>query len=310
MGLVTSSAFQVSPAVQTRAFVTLSILATSDVDDDLLYQMLVALKSAFSNYDDSDPTIMVSMLRCIRKIVPALQRQSRYLSQLFWLAVALLQSGHVGLYSEAIQLVRVSLDRMHEQGWFKERGVAATLLESRENLEDCASQLDQILGLSFTSNFSFSLAAVIFKGIRHQLLREYAETALRSLLRVTARSCADHGHEKDGPGSPICQDVVGYCIALIPLSTTVGSLKRLLEDANVDRSWLSEEVFPAEEKDDPVSRFPFLLLGINDNLSALYTTAFISAILGTAQGDDAETEMLFNVISDIAYACPDTIIAT
>ena len=49
MSLVTSSAFQLSPAIQTRSFVSLSILATSDVDDDLLYQMLVALKKEAFN---------------------------------------------------------------------------------------------------------------------------------------------------------------------------------------------------------------------------------------------------------------------
>lgn len=122
MGLVTSSAFQVSPAIQTRAFVTLSTLATSDVDDDLLYQMLVALKSAFgtyANYENVEPTVIVSMLKCIRKVVPALPRDSRYLAPLFWLAVALVQTGHLALYPEAIQLLQASLEEMYTQGFFK-----------------------------------------------------------------------------------------------------------------------------------------------------------------------------------------------
>ena len=104
MSLVTSSAFQLSPAVQTRAFVSLGILATSDVDDDLLYQMLVAFKTALSQSHESDTTSVVSMLRCIFRVVPALPINSRYLPQIFWLAVALLQSSHMGIYVEAINL--------------------------------------------------------------------------------------------------------------------------------------------------------------------------------------------------------------
>lgn len=311
MGLVTSSAFQVSPAVQVRAFVTLSTLASSDVDDDLLYQMLVALKSAFLSYTDiSDTTVMVSMLRCIRKVVLALPPHSRYLSQLFWLAVVLLQTGHMNLYDEAVQLLQASLERMHNHGWFKDRGVAATLLEGRVPLEDVTNQIDTVLNLSFKSNFSFALAAIIFKGIRQQVLKDHAESALRSLLRITVQSNVDHDHDRNGPGTPICSDALGYFLALIPLSTSVTSFKALLEDAQADRSWFSDEVIPSEEEDDPMSKVPFTLLGMHDNMSALYVAAFVTAILGSAQGDDTETELLFNIMSDIANGYPDTISAT
>ena len=40
MSLVTATAFQQSPAVQTRSFVVLAALAVSEVDDDFFYQIL------------------------------------------------------------------------------------------------------------------------------------------------------------------------------------------------------------------------------------------------------------------------------
>ncbi len=309
MSLVTSSAFQTCPAIQTRAFITLGILATSDVDDDLLYQMLVAFKTALEDYDDSDTTAVVSMLRCICKVAPSLPPKSRYLPQLFWLAVALIQSSNVAVYIEAIQLMRATLDTMAQQGAFKERGVAPTLLDGRQHLEEFACQIDQILGLSFDSSFSFSLSAVIFKGVRHQNLKEYAEGALRSLLRVTVQSCSDHSHTEDSAGSPICADLLGFFIALLPLSTTSGAFRKLLQEANMDVSWMSEEIIPVED-DDLISRVPFALLGITDGASALYVTSFISAILTTAQGDDTETEILFTILSDIANGYPEVISTT
>ncbi|RPD66792.1 hypothetical protein L226DRAFT_452976 [Lentinus tigrinus ALCF2SS1-7] len=307
MSLITSSAFQLSPAVQSRAFVALGVLATSDVDDDLLYQMLVAFKTALSQASETDTTSVVSMLRCITNVVPATNGNSRYLAQLFWLAVALLQSSHMALYVEAIRLLQVTVENMADHGLFKERGVTATLLEGRMALEEIACQLDHLLGLSFDSNFSFSLAATIFKGVRHSALRDAAEGALRSLLNITVRSCVEVEHADDGPGAAMCQEVLGYVLALIPMSTRVHSFRRLLEEANVDPSWLSDEVLMVQSEDDPVYKLPFGLIGYGDSNTALLVTSFVVAMLATAQGDDYESAILYNILSDVADAWPEVI---
>ncbi|TFY54349.1 hypothetical protein EVJ58_g8920 [Rhodofomes roseus] len=307
MSLITSSAFQLSPAVQTRAFVALGVLATSDVDDDLLYQMLVAFKTALSQSSENETTSVVSMLRCIRNVVPALPRYSRYLCQLFWLAVALLQSSHMVLYVEAIHMLRVTLEVMDSQGAFEEKGVSATLLDGRAVLEDVACQLDQLLGLSFESNFSFSLAAIVFKGTRNPNLRDPAEAALRTLMKITVRSCGEVEHADDGPGSSICQQILGYFLALLPTSTTTATFKRLLEESAADPSWLSHNLLTASSDDDPVAKVPFALLGLSDANTVLFVTSFVGAILQTAQGDDAESQILCNLLSDIADAFPDVV---
>ncbi|KAI0737738.1 hypothetical protein C8Q80DRAFT_1276173 [Daedaleopsis nitida] len=307
MSLITSSAFQLSPAVQSRAFVALGVLATSDVDDDLLYQMLVAFKTALSQASETDTTSVVSMLRCITNVVPATNGNSRYLAQLFWLAVALLQSSHMALYVEAIRLLRVTVENMEEHGHFKEHGVTATLLDGRAALEDIAIQLDHLLGLSFDSSFSFSLAATIFKGVRHSALRDAAEGALRTLLSITVRACVEIEHADDGPGSPICQEVLGYVLALIPMSTRVRGFRRLLEEANVDASWLLEEAIITQDGEDPIYKLPFGLIGLADNNTALLVTSFVTAMLATAQGDDVESAILYNILSDVADAWPEVI---
>lgn len=309
MSLIASSAFQTCPAIQTRAFISLSILATSDVDDDLLYQILVALKSALESYDDTDTMAVVSMLRCICKVIPGLPAKSRYLVQLFWLAVALLESSSNAVYIEAVQLVRVTVEVLAEQGAFKEKGVAATLLDGRMPLEEVSAQIDQMLGLSFDSSFSFSLASIIFKGLRQPSLREYAEGALRTLLRITVQSCPEHSHAEDPAGSSVCADILGYVIALLPASTTSLSFRKLLEESSVNPAWYSEDVIPLEDE-DPISRVPFALLGLTDGVTALFVTSFISSILSTAQGEDNEAEVIFTLLSDIANSFPSVISTT
>ncbi|CAL1700085.1 unnamed protein product [Somion occarium] len=309
MSLITSSAFQFSPAIQTRAFISMGMLATSDVDDDLLYQMLVAFKTALSQFNEKETLAMISMLRCMYHVVPALPPHSRYLPQLFWLAVALLETGFVMIYSEAIQLLRATVERMDVDKEFEVKGVAVTLMDARAPLESISIQLDHLLSLSFHTSFHFSLAAIIFKGVRHAGLHKQAEAALRSLLRITVQSCGEIGlnHAEAGAGEPICQEVLGYVIALIPLHTSLVAYQELLLGAKVHSSWTSEDFLPSVIDYDEAIHVPLGLLGIVDRRTALFTTSFISAMLQTAQGDDKETEMLYGILSDLAHSHPETI---
>ncbi|TFY83118.1 hypothetical protein EWM64_g893 [Hericium alpestre] len=231
MSLVTATAFQVSPAVQSRAFVILGALATAEVDDDFFYQMLVAFKTALLQFSEADTASVVSMLRCICNVVPGLVEHSR---------------------------------------------------------------------------FSFSLAPIIFKGIRYPPLREAGVDALRSLLRVSARATAEFEVPNEGPGGAIAPDALGYFLALIPVSTTPSAYRQLLTDSNADAYWLLEH--SAEDPDDMrVPRVPLELLGITDGSIALLVVSFVGVMLSTAQGDDAETEMLFCLLADLAMAYPEVI---
>jgi neurofibromin 1 len=304
MSLVSSTAFQYSPAVQARAFITLGTLAISDVDDDLFYQMIVALKKVLSEtkQSDTDLCMILSMLRCFSKLVPSLTVGSRFFPQLFWLGVALLQTGIMGLFIEAAELLKVTLENMMSQGMFDERGVSSTLLQERTPMEEVSVQLDHMLSLSFDSSFSFSLAAILFKGMRHQGLKEAASGALRSLLKITTQCKGGEGEMP--PDDTIYYDSLGYFLALIPLSTTRGSFKILLEDANTNLE-SSKELKPAKGRDLPQA--PLTLLGISDPTTALLSTAFISSVLTTAQIDSVETEVFYHILSDIGDKYPEVI---
>ena len=304
MSLVSSTAFQYSPAVQARAFITLGTLAVSDVDDDLFYQMIVALKKVLSEtkQSDNDLCTILSMLRCFTKLVPSLTVESRFFPQLFWLGVALLQTGIMGLFIEAAELLKVALENMMSQGRFEERGVSFTLLQERTPMEEISVQLDHMLSLSFDSSFSFSLAAILFKGMRHQNLKEAAGGALRSLLKITTRCKGGEGEMP--PNDTVYYDSLGYFLALIPLSTTHQTFRVLLEDANTNPETPKEHK-PAEGRDLP--RMPLALLGICDPTTALLSTAFISSVLTTAQIDDVETEIFYHILSDIGDKYPEVI---
>ena len=306
MSLITATAFQQSPAVQTRSFVALATLAVSQVDDDFLYQILVAFKNALARANEANTAPITGMLRCMCKIVPAVIGTSRYICVLFWLAVALLQGSHASYYAEASSLLQVTLRNMEEQGLFKNNSVQNVLLEAREPLEEVTSQLDDMLRLSFETSFSFSLAAIIFKGLRHSALKESAEAALRTLLQVTVAA-----HDPNESPDLASHEALGYFIALLPVSTTPKAFHGLLKESGFDSAWSLDGGIPDDDNEDGYApRVPTELLGIPDSTTALLVTSFIGSILSTAQGDDAETEILCGLLSSLCFSYPDIVSMT
>ena len=299
--LVTATAFQQLPAIQTRSFVALAELAVSRVDDDLLYQILVSFKLAFGKVNESNTAPITSMLRCMCKIIPVIDR-SCYIGVLFWLAVALLQGSHVAYYAEASSLLQVTLKTMEGQGLFKHSSVQNVLLEARDPLESVTSQLDDMLKLSFETSFSFSLAAIIFKGMRHSTLKESAEAALRTLLQVTVAT-----HDPNMSLNLITDETLGYFVALLPVSTTPKKFHQLLKESRLD---IFRGVDVAILDDDDDGSAPCVtaeLLNIQDSTTALLVASFVEGILSTAQGADAEADVLYGLLSSLSLLYPDTI---
>lgn len=305
MGLATSSAFQYSPAVQMRSFTTLGTLLTQEADDDYLYQMLVALRTALQQASETDAAIVVTMLRSLVKVVPALPDNSRYFASLFWLAVALLESSHVVFYIEAAALLSVTLESMRARGLLF-GGVASALLEGRNPIESILSQFDTLLGISFDNNFSFALASVVFKGMRASIVKVEAEALLRTLLSVTMRPT--EGEHTNGIRETLAPEALGYFIALLPVSATHASLRRLLKDCGIGEAALPESGGIDDEADAP--RVDASLLGIDGAQTALLTASFIGAVVTSAQGNDAETEMLYCLLSDIGAMYPEIVAMT
>ncbi|KAJ6515229.1 hypothetical protein C8R45DRAFT_1049017 [Mycena sanguinolenta] len=307
MGLATSSAFQYSPAVQMRSFTTLGTLLTQEADDDYLYQMLVALRTALMQANETDAAIIVTMLRSLAKVVPALPDTSRYFVSLFWLAVTLLESSHVVFYPEASLLLSVTLESMRARGMFQHSSVSSVMLEGRDALDSVLHQFEHFLSISFDTNFSFALASVVFKGMRASIVKEEAEAVLRTLLGVTMRPHIREG-EMNGFRDALSPEALGYFIALLPVSATAVSYRRLLKECNIGEGSMPETSGIDDETGAP--RIQMSLLGIDGASTALLTASFIGAVITSAQGNDAETEMLYCMLSDMGEAYPEIVAMT
>ncbi|KAJ6540091.1 hypothetical protein B0H10DRAFT_2170598 [Mycena sp. CBHHK59/15] len=238
MGLATSSAFQYSPAVQMRK-----------PDDDYLIG---------HRRDDA---------AFVGQSYPGSARQLKIPHAAVLASVALLESSHVPLYVEASRLLSVTLESMRTRGMFRHASVSTVLLEGRDPLESILSQLDNMLSISFDANFSFALASVIFKGVRPSILRDAAESVLRTLLSVTMKPYTRE-HETNGFRESLLPDALGYFVALLPFSTTHAAYRRLLKDCNVGEAWFPEVNVLDDNVDAP--RIQAAFLGIDSSTTALY----------------------------------------
>ena len=144
------------------------------------------------------------------------------------------------------------------QGAFEETGFTATLLEARTSLEDFALQMNQMLFLSFDVRFSFSLASVIFKILRRPQFKASAANVLRYLLTNAVSTLPVPADE-----ATVLNEALGYVVALLPVSTTLQSYQRLLQEVCVGSNWLpkKEQFNHAELDRDQVPHVPFELSG-------------------------------------------------
>jgi len=194
---------------------------------------------------------------------------------------------------------------MEEQGLFKHSSVQNVLLEVREPLESVTSELDDILKLSFETSFSFSLAAIIFKGLRHSTLKGSAEAALRTLLQVTVAS-----YDPNVSLDLITDETLGYFVALLPVSTTPKFFHQLLKESKLDIVRSVDAAIPDDDDDGCAPCVTAELLNIHDSTTALLVASFVESILSTAQGDDSEAEILYGLLSSLSFLYPDTISMT
>ncbi|KAK4144136.1 uncharacterized protein C8A04DRAFT_11820 [Dichotomopilus funicola] len=204
MSLVASTAFQNNPAIQPRAFTVMGCLAREEVDDDLLYQVLVALRHSVGRFGEdilagnstsatSSSDMLVAIVTALSKMMAKLPSASRYGVQLFWLAISLLRLvpfplfNCTALFLEAV-LANISTTPDIRDSSSSEQ-VVAQLLRGRVPLEQAASLLDEAYGIHFTSeNFHYAACACLVRGLTDSVTRATALRVLSTFLVMTVPS--------------------------------------------------------------------------------------------------------------------------
>ncbi|CAO3611756.1 unnamed protein product [Cunninghamella echinulata] len=290
MGLVASTAFQFNPAIQPRSFVVLGCLAQEEVDDDLMYQILVAMRGALAIFNDTDPSLITSIMMCLTNIIASLPRDSQYMQPMFWLAVALVQMGHPAIFSTATKFLQSVLRTLDARKYFAQRSVKEVMMEVRESYSDVALELDKVTGVSFYTNFSFALAGILLKGVKYSEPSDLVFQCLTTFLEIESKRSKEQNVVEAG--------TLGYFAGLLPFAAQDGALRELLRLAGIDDIDLD-----ALEFGSAYVRL-FDTLEIPNNTTALLLVSTLMNILNSSE-TDMERVFLYSFLSEAAVAVPE-----
>lgn len=290
MGLVTSTAFYFNPAIQPRSFVTLGCLAQDEVDDDLIYQILVALKGALAIFNESDSSLITSIMMCLSNVIDNLPADSRYLIHLFWLAIALVQIGHPSTFPIAVQFLHSVLRALDSRKLFVNRSIGDVLLESRVELGSISCELDEACGVNFDDYFSFAVAVVLLRGLKQCDTKDVVYQCLTSFLEIDSKQSEEQGIIEAG--------TLGYLAGLLPFAAKDDTLRELLRLAGISDVDLDGIDFGASLAG------LFDILEIPDNSTALLLISLLVTLLNASE-NESEKFFLYGILADAAISVPE-----
>ncbi len=192
MSLVASTAFQSNPAIQPRAFTVMGCLASEDVDDDLLYQVLVSLRTAIGRFLESgDGALLIAIVATLTKMVASLSSTSRYIKQLFWLTIALVRLVPLDLFNYAASLLEAVVQVLAVRGAYVDGQMASVLLLGRSAAEPILCEMDEEFEVRFSPhNFHVALTITLLKGLMESTTLATTKRVFSTCLDIVSRSTA------------------------------------------------------------------------------------------------------------------------
>lgn len=307
VSLVTSTAFQYNPHVQSRAFVLLGALAQGEIDDDLMYQILVSLRGATLEWGaNANPAPLASIVTCLAKVVRALPAKSKYLPQMAWVAISMLETSVPEIFSAAAQLLNAALTTLSATQLPAAAGLdpLTFLLEARHEFRDLSCRLDDEAGVDFEIDFGFALAALLVRGLRDSSTRQTTVDVLLCLLKLSSMpETPEMPSEEENGGADarakVPPSALGLFIALLPSATNESGLASLLSSSGLNQSIVEAAIRIRKEGEWSLAPLLFPV----DNKQALLVTALLAALLDHAQ-DAEEKVLLYTALRDMAAAKP------
>lgn len=291
MSLATSMTFQFNPALQPRSFVILGCLAQDEIDDDLLFQILVVLRNELSRFDENNSELVISILMCLKNIVHNLSSGSRYLKPMFWLAIAIVQMNHPAVFSHAVRFLNSVLRTMSAYNFFENRSVQDVLMEARAPFASILSNIDAAAGVSFDTQFSFAIAGTLLKGFRCSDARENIYMCLTDFLETETKL--------DFTTNKVESRCLGYFAGLLPFAAKNDALHELLNlaggvDIDVDALTVPSDVYMAIWR----------MMDIPNNTTGILLSSLLVGMLSLAE-TESERLFLYGFLSKAAVSTPE-----
>jgi neurofibromin 1 len=268
----------------------LGCLAQDEVDDDLIYQILVALKGALAIFNETDSSLITSIMMCLSNIIDNLPSDSRYILHLFWLAISLVQIGHPATFPTAVQFLHSVLRALDSRKFFVNSSIEEVLLEARVELGDISLELDEACGVNFNDYFSFAVAVVLLRGLKQCDTKDVVFQCLTAFLEIDCKQSEEQGI--------IEARTLGYLAGLLPFAAKDDTLRELLLLAGISSLDLDGIDFGASLAG------LFDILEIPDNSTALLLISLLVTLLNASE-NESERFFLYSLLADAAISVPE-----
>lgn len=292
MSLVTSMTFQFNPALQPRSFVVLGCLVQDEIDDDLLFQILVVLRNELARFDPSNPDLVISIMMCLVNIIDNLSSNSRYIKPMFWLAVGMINLNHTNVSPHAIKLLHSVLRTLDAHKCFSDgQSVERVLMDARAQFAPICKDLDASLGFSFDTQFSFAIASILMKGYKCTEARENIFACLTTFLEIETKLTMNP--------NLINANCLGYFCGLLLFSAKTDTLIELLSLAGI-----SDIDMESVMNSPNIYATIWRAVDIPNNTTGIILVSFLVGLLSLAE-NETERLFLYSILSRAAVSTPE-----
>lgn len=189
--LIQLSSRQYSP-FQFRSILILGCIARADVSDQDVTKILEF--SSVATNTPGDPAAKEELLTCltfcISRLTDGLRIDSNYLPKLFWIAISILCSKNMGIFSYALHLLQTTLKTLDEYGAFKNSAtIGHYFMGIKESFKSEWEALEKKTNISFSVElFDVQVCTILIPGLEKSVTRAATLAVFEVLLSVSARN--------------------------------------------------------------------------------------------------------------------------
>jgi hypothetical protein len=251
--------------------------------------------------------VSIAFLRCLHSAVPFLPQNSRYLGSIFWFTVSILQAEETQLYTDAVQVLLVTVETMAKHGLFNhdtsgpQNPMATVLMDLRRPLWDAAVKLDQLSGLSFETDFGFALTSILWGGVRVPAHLKLVASVSTSLLKISIRAANPKAEPRrclDATSMPL---YLGLCAHM----NKEEYIRLLEEDCHITNSSIDQS---AAEGDDEAATGSWMDLepfGLSDIRTVVLSIMFVLCLEDSNLVEQPEKETIHLIWSAFVRCYPN-----
>ncbi|KAJ3330367.1 Ras GTPase activating protein ira2 [Blyttiomyces sp. JEL0837] len=305
LSMVVEKTFDLNEAIQPRTFIALGILSSEDCSVEVLFQTLSSLLGCLMTYDDNNSVSTVhSITICLVDLIQGLKRTEEtfdILKSIFWIGVGLIQLMDSQIFVAAVRLIETVVLVLDEAGAFKEEGLGDTLQLARTQLDKAGIELDEILSIWFSADFSYAMAAHLIKGLQMNLtIRQPTMSLLKTLLCISGKN--------PPPRTPEIPDYVAdHCVGfLVPLMPShAESVKELFKMAGLADHLLEFEGYGIVDESEKYRQILERLTPFTDANRAVLLVTVMVAILEISESE-TEAAFIYGILAEATLESPET----